>query len=114
VSRAGVAGACAVLLIVFGLVCCAKSENPPQPVAVAVPQPVVPVAPVQATTPAIVAPAPVIVQQAPSHSDGLVEGMVLGHLMSGGGGYGRTTVIHNHTTTVVRPTYRPTYRGRRR
>lgn len=64
-----------------------------QPTVIA--QPSVAVAPVQA--------APVIVQQ-PSN-DGFFTGMLMGHLMSGGGGYSHHTTVVNRTY-VTRNTFR--------
>ena len=58
-------------------------------------------------------PAPVIVQQS-NPNDGFLTGMLMGHMMSGGGGgYSRNTTVVNKTIvnkTVVNrpaPTYRP-------
>ncbi|MDI9686589.1 hypothetical protein [Burkholderia cenocepacia] len=53
-----------------------------------------------AAAPVIAQPAPVVVQQ--SH-DGFFTGMLMGHLMSGGGGASRnTTVINKSYTNVTR------------
>ncbi|WAT03188.1 hypothetical protein O1V64_00270 (plasmid) [Rouxiella badensis] len=57
-----------------------------------------------ASSPSVVAPAPVIVQQPAvvnNGDNGLVTGMVLGHLLSGGAGYSgsHTTVVNHYSTT---------------
>jgi len=63
-------------------------------------------APVTAA-PVIAQPAPVVVQQ--SH-DGFFTGMLMGHLMSSGGGVSRnTTVINKSVTNVTRVAPRTTY-----
>ena len=71
------------------------------------PAPVVVQAPpaVQQGAPVVMQPAPVVVQQ---HSDnGLLTGLMLGHMMSGGSGGSHTTV---RNTTVINRTYsRPSY-----
>lgn len=104
----------------FVLVACVRSCNTSAPVTLAQPAAVQYVDQPPAQQPVQVVQQPVYVQPQASTHDGLVEGMILGHMMSGGGGYGRGTTIVNHTTvnkTVVRPTPRaPTrsFGGRRR
>lgn len=115
-----IAGAVASLLAIVVIMSC--SSHPPA-VAVAPPQ-VQYVDQPPAQQPVQVVQQPVYVQPQASTHDGLVEGMILGHMMSGGGGggYGRAPTVVNHTTvnkTVVnRPAYRAPARssggGRRR
>lgn len=99
-----VCAAFVALAVAVGLASC--HGQPPQVLAQAAP-PVVVAAP-----PVAVQPAPVIVQQAPSH-DGFFTGMLMGHLMSGGGGgtSRNTTVINKSVTNVTRvaPSPRPSY-----
>lgn len=54
--------------------------------------------PVVAQAPVVMQPAPVIVQQ--SHNDGFINGLLLGHMMSGGGSH---TVVHHYD--APRPAY---------
>jgi hypothetical protein len=66
---------------------------------------------VAAQAPAVYAAPPVVVQAAPAH-DGFLTGMLMGHMMSGGGGGYHAPVQHNTTivqqsvtrNTIVRPT----------
>jgi hypothetical protein len=77
--------------------------------------PVVSVQPPQPPVMNAVPQAPVtVVQAAPPANDGFLTGMLMGHLMSGGGGgvSRNTTVINKSYTTVNRPAYsapRPSY-----
>lgn len=107
-----VAAVCLVVLTIFLLVSCHSS--PPQVVysqAQPVQQPIYadPQAQQVQQPQVIQAAPPVVVQQ--GSNGGLVEGMILGHMMSGGGyggGYGHTVV--NHTTVVHAAPQVPTYR----
>lgn len=67
-------------------------------------------APVVQQAPQYAQQAPVIVQQQSDNTGALVDGMILGHMMSGGG---HTTVVHHYY--APRPVYvRRTYVYRRR
>lgn len=95
----------ATLCAVAAVLALAACGNEPPPVVMQAPPPAVVAAP-----PTVVQPAPVVVQQAPSH-DGFFTGMLMGHLMSGGGGSRNTTVINKSVTNVTRvaPSPRPSY-----
>jgi len=117
------AGLFGVGLIING---CTHNDYVQPPMAAPVPAAVVAQAPGAAPVVGY-APPPVIVQAAPTH-DGFFTGMLMGHLMSGGGGYHapvqhNTTIVQQSVTrnTIVRPAvaaprantyvYRPTVRS---
>ncbi|HDR9086301.1 TPA: hypothetical protein QDB10_002192 [Burkholderia vietnamiensis] len=93
---------CAAVCLIVTIAACSRDEEYAQPAAQVVAQPQV-----VAQQPVYAAP-PVVVQQAPAH-DGFFTGMLMGHLMSGGGcchsSHSNTTVVKNVTVnkTYVRP-----------
>jgi hypothetical protein len=52
--------------------------------------------------------APVVYAQPAHNNDGLLTGMLMGHMMSGGYGGNRTTVV-NRSYSSYRPSYRSSY-----
>jgi hypothetical protein len=100
-----IAGVAVAALAVIGIASCSHHNDEyaqqPAPVQTVAAVPAGTAAPVYVQQP------PVVVQQAPSN-DGFFTGMLMGHLMSGGG---HTTVVHHytpapvvHNTTVVNKT----------
>jgi hypothetical protein len=87
-------------LLLVALCACGHSEPAPTVVQTA---PAV----VQGTSPSTV----VVSQPAVVHSGvgDFATGMLMGHMLSGGGGYGGSHTVVNHTTVVNRSVIRPSY-----
>lgn len=101
-TRKIVAGVVAAILFALVIASCSGSSQPYAQPTVASAQPQYEPQP-QVVQPGYVQQAPVVVQQ--SNHDGLFTGMLLGHMLGGGGS--RSTVVERHTTVVQPPRYAP-------